>query len=103
MSQRDLRIVAFGIAVALTMGGFKEVCAYKWVPPERIALWFPVLLIFQLPLELRLLVCLAQFPMLATAFSLGVRRWKAIPMLCLVLLGYAMLVAVAFSKIESSR
>jgi hypothetical protein len=101
MSNRSLTILAFGIAIILTIFGFQQVWLYKWVPPQRIAVWFPLLLIFRLPEEFsRLFVCLVQFPILATAFSIGIRRWKITPTLCAVLLSYGLFVAVAFTMIK---
>jgi hypothetical protein len=101
MSNRSLTLLAFGIAIVLTIGGLQQVWFYKWVPPQRIAIWFPLLLIFRLPEEFsRLSVCIVQFPLLATAFSIGIRRWRIIPTLCAVLLGYALCVAVAFATIK---
>lgn len=49
----------------------------------------------------RILLCLIQFPLFATAFSLGIRRWKTFPTLCLVLFSYALCVLGAFAVINS--
>ena len=101
MSNRSLTILAFGIAIVSTILGFQQVWLYKSVPPQRIALWFPALLILRLPEEFsRLLLCLVQFPILAAAFSIGIRRWKITPTLCAVVLSYALIVAVAFAMIK---
>jgi hypothetical protein len=98
MSRRGIAIIAFAIAIVLTAAGLEEVWLYKSVPRERIAVWFPLLLIFQLPEEFsRFVVCLIQFPLLAVAFCFGIQRWRFVTALCVVLFSYALCVAIAFA------
>jgi hypothetical protein len=100
MSNRSLTKLAFGIAIVLTICGICRVWIYKGVPPGRIAVWYPLMLIFWLPWWGKALLCSLQFPFFAAAFSIGIKRWKVIPTLCLILFSC---VAAAFAMIESRR
>lgn len=102
MNPRNLTILAFSIAAVLTIVGFQQVWLTKWTPPLKDAAWFPLLLILRLPEEFsRILLCLIQFPLFATAFSFGIRRWKVLSTLCVVLFSYALCVLAAVTTIES--
>jgi len=101
MTPRNHTIIALALAVILTVAGFQQIWLYKWVPPEKTALWFPVLLIIRLPgVFFSLLLCLIQFPLFAAAYCFGIRRFRAIPTLCVLLLSYILCVLAGFTLIN---
>lgn len=102
MSRRSLTIIAFSIAVLLTVVGWQQVLIYKQPPIHKAALWFPSLVILRVPDEvLRVLLTLIQFPLFAVAFALGIRRWGVAPVVAAVLLCYALCVWGAFAILRS--
>ena len=102
VSRRSLTILAFAVAVLLTVIGWQQVMIYKQPPIQKLALWFPFLILIRLPDEvLRVLLTLIQFPLFAAAFALGIRRWRIAPILAVVLLSYALCVGAAFAILGS--
>jgi hypothetical protein len=101
LTPRNHTRITLALAIILTVAGFQQIWSYKWVPPEKIALWFPILLIIRLPDEIifRLFLCLIQFPLFATAYCFGIRRFRSIPTLCVVLLSYILCVLAGFTLI----
>jgi hypothetical protein len=102
VSRRSLTILAFVIAGLLTVIGWQQVMIYKQPPLQKLALWFPFLLLIRLPDEiLRVLFTLVQFPLFAAAFALGIRRRSVAPVVAAILLSYALCVCVAFAILSS--
>jgi hypothetical protein len=102
MSRRSATIFAFAIAGLLTAVGWQQVMIYKAPPVQKLELWFPFLCFGQFPNEVfRVLITLIQFPFFATAFALGIKRWKSAPVLTVVLLIYALCVCTAFVRTSS--
>ena len=101
-SRRWLTISAFALAVLLTVAGWLQVMIYKSVEEEKVAVWFPFLLLLKLPDEIfRVLLTLIQFPLFAAAFAWSIRRWKVAPVLAFVLLSYGLCVCLAFAILRS--
>jgi len=102
VSRRSLTILAFVIAGLLTVVGWQQVMIYKQPPIQKVALWFPFLLLIRLPDEvLRVSLTLVQFPLFAAAFALGIRRWRIAPVLAVVLLSYALCLCAAFAILSA--
>lgn len=75
---------------------------YKEVQEEKVAVWFPFLLLVRLPDEIsRVVLTLIQFPLFAGAFAWSIRRWRVAPVLAVVLLSYGLSVFLAFAILRS--
>jgi hypothetical protein len=101
LTHRHKSRIAWGIAILLTVAGFQQVWLYKWVSDEKVAIWFPFLFLFRLSDDfLRVLISVIQFPLFATAYYVGLRRFRALPILCAIVLGYALCVIAAYALIK---
>ena len=98
MSRRNLTIIAFGLAVVLTLAGWQQVLIYMDPPTHKVTLWFPLLRLIPLPDDLlQVLLTLIQFPLFAAVFALGIRKWRVMPVLIIIVLGYGLCVCTAFA------
>jgi len=52
-------------------------CNHKVVPLIRVALWFPRPHLLQTSEPVGVLLATVQFPLIACAFGLAIRRWRA--------------------------
>jgi hypothetical protein len=101
MFPRALTIVSFVIAGILTVLGWQQFLTYKAPPVEKVALWFPLLVLIPLPDELlRILLSLVQFPL---HDSFRYRHPPLAPALVLivVLLTYAWCALAALAMVKS--
>jgi hypothetical protein len=90
------------IAAILTAVGWQQVMIYKEAPLQKLAFWFPFLVLVRFSDEtLRLLLAFVQFPLFAAAFAFGIRRWRVVPVLAVILLSYAFCVLAAFAILRS--
>lgn len=75
MSRRTVTIIAFAVAVILTILGCNY-CKYKILPLIRLALWFPLPYLLGANELLGVILAFLQFPLLACVFVLATRRWR---------------------------
>lgn len=101
MSRRIYTILAFILAVLLTVIGWSQTLVYEECPVNKLALWFPSIEIFNPSDDIHtVFISLIQFPILATLFALGIRRWRVASVLLVLVLVYALLVRIALTIID---
>jgi len=103
MSRRAYIIIAFVLAIIVTIIGWSQTFASKTWPPSHTALWFPLNVITNIyGGEKMVLLSLVQFPAFATLFALGVRRWSVSSVSAALGSAYALMVCIAFVIIRNS-
>ncbi len=100
MTHRSLTILAFVIALLLTVLGWREVMIYKYTPPTKLALWFPLIVLLRSQDFGAVFVSLIQFPLFALAFRRGLRRWPPGKLLAGLVALYAACVVAALMFIR---
>ena len=101
MSRRALIIWTLVCTLLLMAGAGRHVMFYKSVPPERIALWFPFLVLLPVPEDTALLFWLFQFPVLAGVFVVASLRFPPSWVLIALLLFYALCSGAALLKVRA--
>ena len=97
MSQRNYIIIAFVLAVLVTVIGWSQTFAYKVWPASHTVLWFPSVVIANTYGGTAMItLSLVQFPIFATCFAFGLRRWSVARILGALAFIYALLVGIAF-------
>jgi hypothetical protein len=99
MSRRNITIAAFAIGLVLTVGCLLYVWNHKDTPPVRFALWCPFAYLLNITDFGGLFLSLIQFPLLACAFALAIRRWPARWVLATFLATYGLYAAVIIAKL----
>lgn len=97
MSRKWLTFWAFALAIAATLVGWSHTLIYYEVQPIATPLWFPLIVITNARESGMIFLSLLQFPMFATAFSLGIRKWRVRSVIVLLLATYASLAAAALA------
>lgn len=101
MSRHSYTIIAFVLALAATYAGWVLALSHKIVPRVQLAFWFPTIVITN-PRGLdSVALSLIQFPLLATAFALGIRRWPVGRVATVLAVVYALLVQIALAIVIS--
>jgi hypothetical protein len=90
MSRRTIIIIAFVVAAILTVLGAHYIWNHKVVPLVRLALWFPLPYLLHANEIPGLLLSVVQFPLLAWAFALAIRRRRVSGVLIIFVLVYAL-------------
>ena len=101
MSRRVYITTAFILAIVATVAGWSQSLNYKITPLVPLALWFPILVITGARELVGVALSLIQFPLFATAFAFGIRRWPAARVLAVIALTYALLAGIAFAIVRS--
>lgn len=94
-------LIAFLLAIAATVMGFFESILWKHVPLVPLALWFPVVVLTESRSTTMLAWAFVQYPLFATAFALGIRRWPIGRVLLVIVLVYALMAGLALMKVRS--
>lgn len=97
MNYRTHMIIALIIAILATVVGWSQSLIYKIVPSVPLAILFPLVVLTRAHELSAVFVSLIQFPLLAMAYLFGIRRWSWRKVLPTLLLGYAILVALAYA------
>ncbi len=96
MSLRSQRLVAFAVAILLTALGWHQVMIhYVGMSTVKLALFFPFLVLAGARDFVAIVLSFVQWPLLAGAFSLGLRRWKGSVVLGALGAVYALAVVAA--------
>jgi hypothetical protein len=101
MSRRFYIITAFVLAVLATVIGWSHSLMYKEPPLVPLALWFPLIVIAGAREFAALTLSLIQFPLFASVFALGVRRWPIMRVLAVVVSVYGLLAGIAFAMVKT--
>jgi len=89
-------LLAFAVAILLTAVGWQQVMIhYVQMSTVKLALYFPFLVLVGTRDFGAVLLSFIQWPLLAGAFALGLRRWKSGVVLGAVGAIYALAVVVA--------
>lgn len=76
LARREYYVVtAYVLAVTATVIGWSQTLIFKFVPPLPLALWFPLVVVTGSKMFAAILLSLVQFPLFATAFAIGIRKW----------------------------
>jgi hypothetical protein len=102
MLRRAITILAFVVAIVLTVVG-SHYCNHKIIPLIRLALWFPLPYLLNVNGGPGVLLAWVQFPLLAFAFSLAIRRWPVRWVLAAIVIGYLAYAAVIIALIGPIR
>jgi hypothetical protein len=94
-------VLAFVLAVAATVLGWSQSLNYKITPLVPLALWFPLVVILGARELAAVGLSLIQYPLFATAFSVGIRRWPVTRVIGVLGLTYVLLAATAFVIVRS--
>lgn len=100
MSRRVHIIIAFVVAVAATGIGWSQTLIYMITPVVPLALWFPLIVLTGAHDVQAVALSLVQFPLFATAFALGIRRWPVVSVLGGLVLLYGLLAGSAYIILE---
>ena len=96
MSRRIYIIIAFVVAIAVTVVGWSQSMNYKITPLVPLALWFPTVVLTGARNLEAVALSLIQFPLFATAFAVGIRRWPVLRVLPVLVLTYGLLAGWAY-------
>lgn len=96
MSRRIYIIIAIVFAIAVTVIGWSQSMNYKITPLVPLALWFPMIVLTGARNLEAVALSLIQFPLFATAFVLGTRRWPVVRVLAVLALTYGLLAGSAY-------
>ena len=99
MPRRDYVNDAFTVAILATIGGVFDLLSFKITPPILVALWFPPVVLTGVSGFALLALALVQFPLFATAFAIGIRRWSPGRVLTAIVITYAVLTGLALAKL----
>jgi hypothetical protein len=94
-------IAGFVIAILLTWFGWWFALGRKEPPQVPLALWFPVIPLTGVSGVSMILPSLIQFPLIATLFSFGIRRWSVRAVLAVLALGYVLAAGTAVAIVMS--
>ncbi len=100
MSRRIYILIAFVIAIAATVIGWLQSMNYKVTPLVPLALWFPTVVLTGARNLEAVALSLIQFPLFASAFVLGSRRWPVVRVFAVLLLTYGLLAGLAYSIVN---
>jgi hypothetical protein len=89
-------IIAFVVAIAATVIGWSQSLNYKITPIVPLALWFPLIVLTGAREVEAIALSLIQFPLFATAFAFGIRRWPIVRVLAVLVLTYGLLAGSAY-------
>jgi hypothetical protein len=103
MSRHTITIISFVVAIILTALGSHYCWNHKVIPLVRLALWFPFPYLLRANEVPGLLLSVIQFPVLASVFSLAIRRWRARWVLAVFVLAYALYAAVVIAILGPPR
>jgi|SRR5882757_7472354 len=101
MSPRKNIITGFCLAILLTWFGWYFVLGRKEPPPVPLALWFPVIPLPGVVGVDMLIPSLIQFPLIATFFAFGIRRWSVRAVLAVLAFGYVLAAGIALVIMRS--
>jgi hypothetical protein len=93
--------IACFLAIAATVVGWSQSLNYKTTPLVPLALWFPLVVIAGVKQFGAVALSLAQFPLFALAFALGIRRWPVSRVLAALVVFYVLLAGIAFIIVKS--
>ena len=96
MSHRVYIIIAFAVAIAATGIGWSQTLIYKITPVVPLALWFPLIILTGAREVEAIAVSFVQFPLFASAFALGIRRWSVAHVLGVLVAVYGLLAGSAY-------
>lgn len=103
-SRRYIIALAFIVAGLLTLLGWSQTLAYKTFPAQKLALWFPLIVISDaMKNGFELAFSVIQFPLFATIFALCLRRWSVGSAFLATLFFYTVCVLTALSLIHVRR
>jgi len=88
--------IAYVVAVAATVIGWSQSMNYKITPIVPLALWFPTVVLTGARNLEAVALSLIQFPLFATAFAFGIRRWPVVRVLAVLALTYGLLAGSAY-------
>ncbi len=96
-------VIAYALSMVLTVLGFQHTFLYKVPDLWNVALWFPVVYVPVLRGDtiLMLLTASLQFPLLATAFAFGIRRFRPLPVALMLIGVYAICAGAAVAYLSS--
>lgn len=101
MSRRRYIIAGFCIAILLTCFGWWFALGRKEPPQVPLALWFPVIPLTGVGGGDMIFPSLIQFPLIATLFAFGTRRWSVRAVLAVLVVGYALAAGIAVVIVRS--
>jgi hypothetical protein len=101
VSRRIYIAIAFVLSILATVIGWSQSLNYKATPPGPLALWFPLVVITGARELAAVALSVIQFPLFATAFAVGLRRWPVGRVIIVVALTYALLAGLAFAIVRS--
>jgi hypothetical protein len=101
MMNRKFTLIAWLIAVVLTIVAWSQTLMWKSIPALHVVFWFPLLLIADSiaggrNISAEVILSLMQFPFLAICFSIGIRRWRVFIVSSTLVCVYLTLVLVAY-------
>ena len=102
MSRRTITILAFVVAIILTVLG-SHYCNHKIVPLVRLALWFPLPYLLHANEIPGVLLAWLQFPLLACLFVLAIRRWRARWVLAVFAAAYGLYAVAVIARLGPPR
>lgn len=97
MSRKWLTFWAFALSIGATIVGWSQTLIYYDIQPIATPLWFPLIVVTNARDSGMVFLSLIQFPIFATAFSLGIRKWRMRNVIIVLLAIYASLVAAALA------
>jgi hypothetical protein len=97
VAHRVYIIIAFVIALAATGIGWSQTLLYKITPVVPLALWFPLTILTGARELEAVALSFVQFPLFATAFALGIRRWPVVHVLGGLVAVYGLLAGSAYA------
>jgi hypothetical protein len=100
VSRRIYIAIAFVLAIVATVVGWSQSLNYKLTPPVPLALWFPLVVIIRAGDLGGIAVSFIQFPLFASAFAIGIRRWPVARVVAVLALTYALLAGVALAIVR---
>ena len=104
MSRRSQQVIAFVIAILLTIVTWQQVM--KWMIPAaplKYALLTPLLIVVGARDALAVVLSVVQWPLFALGFCAGLQRWKSRVALAVVAVVYIFLAISAFAILRGNN
>ena len=94
-------MLVIGIAVLLTTIAWSQTFFWKVFPESYLAFWFPLVVIADqltgtADVGTEILTSFIQFPIFAIGILVGIRRWRMVPVIALMLVFYLLIVFTAY-------